>query len=175
VLPLFFADFVLLMCYIFYLHVRWVLPEIQEPSREYDHGTWCAGASLGNCINDTSAANAYNGIAYNAKITMFDVDISSTENYLNVPSLHNVALPPAYAAGARVCNICYLLSSLFTLIFNSMVIFMFLTRYIATLGPHIICPRIRVSHWTWTSLCMSTPTSSSSPGLAIVVVRGSTA
>jgi hypothetical protein len=80
VLPLFFADFVLLMCYIFYLHVRWVLPEIQEPSREYDHGTWCAGASLGNCINDTSAANAYNGIAYNAKITMFDVDISSTEN-----------------------------------------------------------------------------------------------
>lgn len=33
---------------------------------------------------------------------MFDVDISSTENYLNVPSLHNVALPPAYSAGARV-------------------------------------------------------------------------
>lgn len=45
-------------------------------------------------------------MAYNAKITMFDVDIASTENYLNVPSLHNVALPPAYAAGARV-GVCH--------------------------------------------------------------------
>jgi serine protease AprX len=33
---------------------------------------------------------------------MFDVDVSATENYLNVPSLYHVALPPAYSAGARV-------------------------------------------------------------------------
>ena len=57
---------------------------------------------MGKCINITSNASAYNGVAYNAQITMFDVDISDTENYLNVPSLYNIALPPAYSAGARV-------------------------------------------------------------------------
>jgi hypothetical protein len=42
-------------------------------------------------------ANEYNGIAYNGKITMFDIDIN--DNFLNVPSLYNIALPPAYGAG----------------------------------------------------------------------------
>lgn len=69
---------------------------------QYDHGTWCAGASLGNCINSSSSATAYNGIASKAKISIFDVDFSATENYLNVPSLYEVALPIAYNVGARV-------------------------------------------------------------------------
>ncbi|CAE7666512.1 tagD, partial [Symbiodinium microadriaticum] len=44
-------------------------------------------------------ADGYNGLAYNAKLTMFDVEIN---NKMFVPSLYHVALPPAYAAGARV-------------------------------------------------------------------------
>eukprot|EP00602_Paraphysomonas_sp_CaronLab_P006942 CAMPEP_0185025224 /NCGR_PEP_ID=MMETSP1103-20130426/8265_1 /TAXON_ID=36769 /ORGANISM="Paraphysomonas bandaiensis, Strain Caron Lab Isolate" /LENGTH=1079 /DNA_ID=CAMNT_0027558375 /DNA_START=206 /DNA_END=3445 /DNA_ORIENTATION=- len=67
----------------------------------YDHGTWCGGASVGKCNDtDNAAASAYNGLASNAQITMFDVD--ANDNFLNVPSLYNIALPPAYSAGARV-------------------------------------------------------------------------
>jgi hypothetical protein len=33
---------------------------------------------------------------------MFDVSVAKTEDFLNVPSLYNIALPPAYSAGARV-------------------------------------------------------------------------
>lgn len=70
-----------------------------EPSIIYDHGTWCSGASIGRCINTTSGANVYNGIAHAAQITMFDVD--SGTNY-SVPALYDIALPPAYKAGARI-------------------------------------------------------------------------
>lgn len=45
-------------------------------------------------------ANTYNGLAYNGKITVFDID--ENDNFLNVPSLYTISLPPAYNAGARV-------------------------------------------------------------------------
>lgn len=67
-----------------------------------DHGTWCGGASVGKCIyDDDQKANTYNGLAYNSKITMFDVAVNNGD-WLDVPSLYNIALPPAYGAGARV-------------------------------------------------------------------------
>ncbi len=71
-----------------------------SPSQEYDHGTWCGGSAIGRCNTSNPVANAYNGIAYNGQITMFDID--ENDNFLNVPSLYNIALPPAYGAGARV-------------------------------------------------------------------------
>lgn len=73
-----------------------------SPAINYDHGTWCSGSTAGRCINATSSANAYNGIAPDAKVTMFDVDVAATDSFLNVPSLYDIALPPAYSAGARV-------------------------------------------------------------------------
>ena len=65
-----------------------------------DHGSWCGGASVGKCDNSSSQASAYNGLAKEAQITMFDVD--NAGDWLDVPSLYNIALPPAYAAGARI-------------------------------------------------------------------------
>jgi len=70
------------------------------PREGRDHGTWCGGASVGRCFNSTSPARQYNGLASNAKITMFDVDANG--NWLDVPSLYDISLPPAYSAGARV-------------------------------------------------------------------------
>jgi hypothetical protein len=57
---------------------------------------------MGQCMNTSSGASAYNGVAPNAKMTMFDIDIAAEDNFLNVPSLYDIALPPAYSAGARV-------------------------------------------------------------------------
>jgi hypothetical protein len=68
-----------------------------SPAPDYDHGTWCGGSAIGRCNTSNTLANEYNGIAYNGQITMFDIDIS--DNFLNVPSLYNIALPPAYGAG----------------------------------------------------------------------------
>lgn len=65
-------------------------------------GTWCSGSAIGQCLNTSSGASAYNGVAPNAKMTMFDIDIAAEDNFLNVPSLYDIALPPAYGAGARV-------------------------------------------------------------------------
>lgn len=73
-----------------------------SPSYDYDHGTWCSGSALGQCINQSTGAKQYDGVAPNAKMTMFDIDIAATDNFLNVPSLYDIALPPAYSAGARV-------------------------------------------------------------------------
>jgi hypothetical protein len=79
-------------------YVAWADGEPQEGS---DHGTWCGGAVVGKCINSTSTANAYNGLAYNSQITMFDVSVNNGD-WLDVPSLYDISLPPAYKAGARV-------------------------------------------------------------------------
>ena len=64
-------------------------------------GTWCSGSAVGKCIDKHKYkyADKYNGLAHNAKLTMFDVEI---DNQMFVPSLYHIALPPAYAAGARV-------------------------------------------------------------------------
>eukprot|EP00602_Paraphysomonas_sp_CaronLab_P004391 CAMPEP_0185032648 /NCGR_PEP_ID=MMETSP1103-20130426/20895_1 /TAXON_ID=36769 /ORGANISM="Paraphysomonas bandaiensis, Strain Caron Lab Isolate" /LENGTH=1029 /DNA_ID=CAMNT_0027568623 /DNA_START=299 /DNA_END=3388 /DNA_ORIENTATION=+ len=72
-----------------------------EPDETYDHGTWCSGASVGKCINPKKHPRApeYNGLSTGAKLTMFDVQ---SNNKMFVPSLYHIALPPAYAAGARV-------------------------------------------------------------------------
>jgi hypothetical protein len=72
-----------------------------EAAVDYDHGTWCGGASVGRCINATSGANVYNGVAYDAQMTMFDVDRNSDGSFA-VPALYDIALPPAYKAGARI-------------------------------------------------------------------------
>lgn len=85
------------------------------PDNEYDHGiyilfacevfagTWCGGASIGDCIdvNLFPMASHYNGLAPKAKLTMFDVKTRG-EATMNVPSLSKIALPPAYLAGVRV-------------------------------------------------------------------------
>jgi hypothetical protein len=73
-----------------------------SPAIGMDHGTWCAASSVGKCIDAGSAANDYNGVAPGAKMTMFDVDVAVTDNFVNVPSLYDVCLPPAYGAGARI-------------------------------------------------------------------------
>jgi hypothetical protein len=39
-----------------------------EPSRGYDHGTWCSSSAVGKCVNETSSANQFNGIASSAKV-----------------------------------------------------------------------------------------------------------
>lgn len=70
-----------------------------EPQSNKDHGTWCGGAVVGNCIN--ADASEYNGLAYNSQITMFDVAVNDGD-WLDVPSLYDISLPPAYKAGARV-------------------------------------------------------------------------
>lgn len=70
-----------------------------EPASGKDHGTWCGGAVVGNCIN--GVASEYNGLAYNSQITMFDVSVNGGD-WLDVPSLYDISLPPAYKAGARV-------------------------------------------------------------------------
>lgn len=70
-----------------------------------DHGTWCAGAALGDILNAKNSSHAqYNGVAPAAKLAMFDVDHNHINdgNWLNVPSLYDVALPPSYNIGARV-------------------------------------------------------------------------
>jgi hypothetical protein len=67
------------------------------PSSGKDHGTWCAGASIGQCISASSPASEYNGLAYNSKITIFDVNEGS--DWLDVPNLYDISLPPAYKAG----------------------------------------------------------------------------
>lgn len=72
------------------------------PSIGYDHGTWCTGSTAGKCINAASSGNEYNGVAPGAKVTMFDVDVAETDNFVNVPSLYDICLPPAYSAGARI-------------------------------------------------------------------------
>ena len=46
-------------------------------------------------------AKKYNGLAYNAKLAMFD---TQTNGSMFVPSLYEIALPPAYSAGARVSS-----------------------------------------------------------------------
>lgn len=70
------------------------------PAYNYDHGTWCAGSSLGKCNLTGTEATEYDGLAHNAKLAVFDVD--AQDNFLNVPDLYNIALPPAYSAGAKV-------------------------------------------------------------------------
>ena len=60
----------------------------------------CGGASIGQCDNSSSPASAYDGLAPHAQITMFDVD--SNGDWLDVPSLYNIALPPAYKAGEQL-------------------------------------------------------------------------
>lgn len=70
------------------------------PRAEKDHGTWCGGASVGKCINASSLASAYNGLASDAKIAVFDVDAGG--NWLDVPSLYDISLPPAYSAGTNI-------------------------------------------------------------------------
>ena len=70
------------------------------PAQDYDHGTWCGGSAIGRCNMSNPLANTYNGVAYNGKITVFDID--ENDNFLNVPSLYDISLPPAYNAGARV-------------------------------------------------------------------------
>jgi hypothetical protein len=91
--------------HLFFSHILRVIQYITwgdgSPSSEYDHGTWCGGSAVGRCNTSNTLANEYNGIAYNGQITMFDVDIDTTMNFLNVPSLYNIALPPAYGAGAH--------------------------------------------------------------------------
>mmetsp|Transcript_24134 Transcript_24134/g.40995 ORF Transcript_24134/g.40995 Transcript_24134/m.40995 type:complete len:1132 (-) Transcript_24134:1892-5287(-) len=70
------------------------------PAYNYDHGTWCAGSALGKCNFTGTVATEYDGLAHNAKLAVFDVD--AQDNFLNVPDLYNIALPPAYSAGAKV-------------------------------------------------------------------------
>lgn len=65
-------------------------------------GTWCAGSSIGKCIEGEKkfrGAEAYNGLAPEAKFTMFDVQ---SHDKMFVPALYDIVLPPAYNAGARV-------------------------------------------------------------------------
>jgi hypothetical protein len=82
----------------FYLRViQYITWGDGSPAPDYDHGTWCGGSAIGRCNTSNTLANEYNGIAYNGQITMFDIDIA--DNFLNVPSLYNIALPPAYGAG----------------------------------------------------------------------------
>lgn len=66
----------------------------------YDHGTWCGGAVVGNCYDEDAHGETFNGVAYNAKMTMFDVD--NKGDFVDVPSLYHISLPPSYEAGARV-------------------------------------------------------------------------
>ena len=82
--------------------MAWADGEPVISSDNYDHGTWCGGASVGRCIASQANVNSssYNGLAFNAQITMFDVD--NNGSFYNVPSLFDIALPPAYEAGARV-------------------------------------------------------------------------
>ena len=63
-------------------------------------GTWCAGSSLGRCNLTATSASGYDGLAQNAKLAVFDVD--AQDNFLNVPDLYNIGLPPAYSAGAKI-------------------------------------------------------------------------
>ncbi|CAE7438589.1 tagC, partial [Symbiodinium microadriaticum] len=83
-------------------YVAWADGEPVLSPDNYDHGTWCGGSSVGRCIDSQANVNSssYNGLAPNAQITMFDVD--NNGSFYNVPSLYNIALPPAYEAGARV-------------------------------------------------------------------------
>ena len=80
--------------------VQYVAYADSTNSDGYDHGTWVMGASTGQCINVTSNASAYNGVAPSAKITMFDVSVTATAAFY-VPPLYSIALPPSYSAGAR--------------------------------------------------------------------------
>eukprot|EP01041_Mallomonas_annulata_P005578 gene5578-11237_t len=83
--------------------VQYIAWADSHPDIRYDHGTWCAGAVAGKCLDsDDPARSAYNGLAPAAKTTMFDVEYKVDANWLDVPSLYNIALPPAYSAGVRV-------------------------------------------------------------------------
>jgi hypothetical protein len=73
-----------------------------DPSIGKDHGTWVAGSTAGQCIDTQSPAAAYDGVAPGAKVTMFDIDVAIDSNFVNVPSLYDICLPPAYSAGARI-------------------------------------------------------------------------
>lgn len=74
-----------------------------HPDVRYDHGTWCAGAAAGACLDKTPTRVRFNGLAPAAKVAMFDVEYKHDANWLDVPSLYDIALPPSYEhAGARV-------------------------------------------------------------------------
>ena len=77
--------------------IQYVAWADSSPKPGRDHGTWCGGAAVGKCLNTSSPASAYNGLAHEAKITVFDVD--DNDNWLVVPSLYDISLPPAYDAG----------------------------------------------------------------------------
>lgn len=69
------------------------------------HGSHVAGTLAGRCIDESSDKSAYNGIAQNAKISMFDIAWPTSNplhEYLNAPMDVSDMLKPSHAAGAKV-------------------------------------------------------------------------
>jgi hypothetical protein len=76
----------------------------QDKIDDYDggHGSHVASSLAGKCYKDSGEYNAYNGVAYNAKIAFFDIGIAGS-NSLNPPSnLESSLFDPMYSAGARI-------------------------------------------------------------------------